>query len=222
MIRSATHDFKENLLRARLCASQSPDTQFENRKGTRIMRQILVCALLFVIASSIFFVVGKERQREEKGGAQATDSKQANDQVEVKTDRFSGVTTVKLKPQVILDKPDHQLTIEIETKLGEKGQLDFEKDDLKAEAWFRSQSKDPVDFGDQELHFLIDDKPLDLGKTPGGTNANMDKSKLKPGFRSSKSFVSIFDRSDLTQFAKARRVEMRLGSIELTLGQPEV
>jgi hypothetical protein len=79
-----------------------------------------------------------------------------------------------------------------------------------------------VDFGDQELHFLIDDKPLDLGKTPGGTNANMDKSALKPGYRSRKSFVSIFDRSDLTQFAKARRVEMRLGSIELTLGQPEV
>ena len=50
------------------------------------------------------------------------------------------MTTVKLKPQVILDKPDHQMTIEIETKLGEKGQLDFEKDDLKAETWFRSQS----------------------------------------------------------------------------------
>jgi hypothetical protein len=186
------------------------------------MRPILVCALLFVIAGSISFVSGQERQQEKQDAAQASDSKSTSDQVELKTDRFSGVTTVKLKPQVILDKPDHQMTIEIETKLGEKGQLDFEKDDVKAEAWFRSQSKDPVDFGDQELHFLIDDKPLDLGKTPGGANSNMDKSTLKPGFRSRKSFVSIFDRSDLTQFAKARRVEMRLGSIELTLGQPEV
>jgi len=186
------------------------------------MRSIFACVLLLTIADSIFFVAGQERQQEKKGAAQTSDAKSTSDQIEVKTDRFSGVTTVKLKPQVILDKPDHQMTIDIETKLGEKGQLDFEKDDVKAEAWFRSQSKDPVDFGDQELHFLIDDKPLDLGKTPGGTNANMDKSKLKPGFRSSKSFVSIFDRSDLTQFAKARRVEMRLGSIELTLGQPEV
>ncbi len=84
------------------------------------MRQILVYALMFIIASSIFFVVGKERQREEKGAAQATNSRQSNDQVEVKTDRFSGVTTVKLKPQVILDKLDHQLMMEIETKLGEK------------------------------------------------------------------------------------------------------
>src|SRR5215510_9185990 len=161
------------------------------------MRQILVCALLFVIVGSISFVSGQERQQEKKGAAQASDTKSTSDQVEVKTDRFSGVTTVKLKPLVILDKPDHQMTIEVETKFGEKGQLDFEKDDVKAEAWFRSQSKDPVDFGDQELHFLIDDKPLDLGKTPGGTNSNMDKSTLKPGFRSRKSFVSIFDRSDL-------------------------
>src|SRR5262245_49614013 len=102
------------------------------------MRQILVCALMFVIANSIFFVVGKERQREENGGTQITDSGQANDQIEIKEDRFSGVTTVLLKPQVILDKPDHQLTIEIKTKLGEKGQLDSEKDDVAAEVWFRS------------------------------------------------------------------------------------
>ena len=139
------------------------------------MRPILVCALLFVIAGSIFFVAGQERQQEKKGAAQTLTPNPASDQIEVKTDRFSGVTTVKLKPQVILDKPDHQLTIEIETKLGEKGQLDFEKDEVKAEAWFRSQSKDPVDFGDQELHFLIDGKPLDLGKMPGGIQCNMMK-----------------------------------------------
>ncbi len=119
------------------------------------MRSIIACVLLLTIAGSIFFVAGQERQQEKKGAAQTSDAKSTSDQIEVKTDRFSGVTTVKLKPQVILDKPDHQMTIDIETKLGEKGQLDSEKDDVKAEAWFRSQSKDPVDFGDQELHFLI-------------------------------------------------------------------
>jgi hypothetical protein len=186
------------------------------------MKAFLMCGLLFFTTGAIFFISGQERQREEKGAAQTSDFKSTSDQIEVKTDRFSGVITAKLKPQVILDKPDHQMTIEIETKFGENGQLDFEKDDVKAEVWFRSQSKEPVDFGDQELHFLIDDKPLDLGKTPGGANAYIDKSTLKPGFRSSKSFVSIFARSDLEQFAKAKRVEMRLGSIELTLGQPEV
>jgi hypothetical protein len=45
----------------------------------------------------------------------------------VKTDRFSGVTTVKLKPQVILDKPDQRLTIEITAKLGENEDIRLSK-----------------------------------------------------------------------------------------------
>jgi hypothetical protein len=130
------------------------------------------------------------------------------------------VTTVKLKPQVILDKSDHQMTIEIEAKLGEKSRFESEKEDVKAETWFRSQAIQLVDFGDRELHFLIDEKPLDLGRPMGGLDTGVDKSKLKPGFRSSQSFVSIFSRSDLERFSKARRVDMRLGSIELTLSQP--
>jgi hypothetical protein len=187
------------------------------------MRKILVCALLFVIAGSISFISGQERQQEKKGAAQASDTKSTSDQVEVKTDRFSGVTTVKLKPLVILDKPDHQMTIEVETKLGEKGQLDFEKDDVKAETWFRSLYKGSVDFGDQELHLLIDGKTLDLGKIPGGdpeaTDENMRRQR---GFRISTFFVAIFDRRVMEQLSRATRVEMRLGSIELTLGQPGV
>ena len=187
------------------------------------MRQILVCALLFVIAGSISFVSGQERQQEKKGAAQASDTKSTNDQVEVKTDRFSGVTTVKLKPQVILDKPDHQMTIEIETKLGEKGQLDFEKDDVKAETWFRSLYKGSVDFGDQELHFIVDGKPLNQGKIPeGGVGATDENMRRQRGFTIKKSFVSIFDRRAFEQFSNATRVEMRFGTIELVLDQPVV
>src|SRR5215470_621024 len=187
------------------------------------MRQILVCALMFVFASSIFFVVGKDRQREEKGGAQATDSKQANDQVEVKKDRFSGVTTVKLKPQMILDKPDHQMTIEIETKLGEKGKLDFEKDDVAAQVWFRSLYKESVDFGDQKLHLLIDGKPLNHGKISGGDAEATDEDVRKQrGFKLSTFFVAIFNRSELEQIGKAKKIEMRLGPIEPTFSQSVV
>ena len=208
---------------ARLCASQSPDKQFENRKGTQIMRQILVCALMFVIVSSVFLVVGKGRQHEEKGGAQIAASNQANDQIEIKEDRFSGVTTIVLKPQVILDKSDHQLTIEIKTKLGEKGKLDFEKDDVAAEVWFRSLYKGSVNFGDQELHFIIDGKPLNLGETPEGTAEATDENmRRQRGFTIKKSFVSIFDRRAFEQFSKATRVEMRFGPIELALDRSAV
>jgi hypothetical protein len=187
------------------------------------MKEILMCGLLFFTTGSIFFISGHERQREEKSGAQGADSKQANDQIEMKEDRFSGVTTVVLKPQVILDKPEHQLTIEIKTKLGEKGQLDFEKDDVAAEVRFRSLYKESVDFGDQELHLLIDGKPLNHGKISGGdaeaTDENMRKTR---GYKLSTFFVAIFNRSELEQLSKAKNIEMRLGSIEPTLSQPVV
>jgi hypothetical protein len=139
---------------------------------------------MFVIAGSIFFVVGKESQREDKGGAQLTASNQANDQIEVKTDRFSGVTTVKLKPQVVLDKPDHQLIIEIETKLGEKKVSDLEREEVKALASFESQSKTSVDFGDEQLHFLIDGQQLDLGESDVRVDPYADRyNRLKQGFK---------------------------------------
>jgi hypothetical protein len=188
------------------------------------MKSILASVLLLVIAGSIFIVAAQDRQQEKKGAMQTSSgAKSTSDQIEVVTDRFSGVTTVKLKPQVILDKPDHQMTIEIETKLGEKGKLDFEKDDVKAEVWFRSLYKGSVDFGDQELHLLIDGKPLDLGKIPGGhpeaTDENMRRER---GFRIKTFFVAIFDRRAMEQVGKTKSIEMRLGPIELTLGQPEV
>jgi hypothetical protein len=184
------------------------------------MRPILACALMLVFAGS--FVAGQEHQQEKKGAAQTSDAKSTSNQIEVKTDRFSGVITVKLKPLVILDKPDHQLTIDIETKLGEKVRFESEKEEVKAECWFRSQATHLVDFGDRDLHFLIDEKPLDIGRASGGLDVGVDKTKLKPGFGTSQSFVSIFRRSDLERFRNARRIDMRLGSIELTLGQPEV
>jgi hypothetical protein len=187
------------------------------------MRQILVCALMFGIAGSIFFVVGKESQREDKGGARGTASNQANDQIEIKEDRFSGVTTVVLKPQLILDNQDHQLTIEIKTKLGEKGKLDFEKDDVAAEVWFRSLYKGSVNFGDKELHFIIDGKPLNLGEMPEATSEATDENmRRQRGFTIKSSFVAIFDRRAFEQFSKATRVEMRFGPIELSLNQSAV
>jgi hypothetical protein len=189
----------------------------------KIMKAILMCGLLFFTTASIFVASGQERQREEKGGAQTTNSKQANDQVEVKTDRFSGVITIKLKPQLILDKPDHQLTIEIETKLGEKGKLDFEKDDVAAEVWFRSLYKGSVNFGDKELHFIIDGKPLHLGEMPEATAEATDENmRRQRGFTIKASFVAIFDRRAFEQFSKATRVEMRFGPIELSLNQSAV
>jgi len=183
------------------------------------MRPILVCALMFVIVGSIFFVRGQEGQQEMKGASQTSDAKSTSDQIEVKNDRFSGVTTVKLKPQVVLDKPEHQLTIRSETKLGDKKSHEWEMGTVSAYVWLESHYNQSVDYGDRELHFIIDGKPLDIGRITGGSPT---ESTLKPAFKIMASFVSIFNRSKLEQISNGKRIEMRFGTVEVTLGQPVV
>jgi hypothetical protein len=185
------------------------------------MRPILVCGLLLILADSVF-VAGQEKKREEKGVAQA-ESKSTNDQIEVNADRFSSITTVILKPQIILDKPDHQMTIEIKTKLGEKGLTEWEKDDLMAMVKIESQSKDIVKFGDDQVGFIVDGKPLDILETQASTDPYASRyNRLKPGFKINHSFSTALNRRDLEKLGKAGRVEMRVGPIELTLSQPVV
>ena len=183
------------------------------------MRPILVCALMFVIVGSIFFVRGQEGQQEMKGASQTSDAKSTSDQIEVKNDRFSGVTTVKLKPQVVLDKPEHQLTIRSETKLGDKKSHEWEMGTVSAYVWLESHYNRSVDYGDRELHFIIDGKPLDIGRITGGSPT---ESTLKPAFKIMASFVSIFNRSKLEQISNGKRIEMRFGTVEVTLSQPVV
>jgi hypothetical protein len=174
---------------------------------------------MFVIVGSIFFVRGQEGQQEMKGASQTSDAKSTSDQIEVKNDRFSGVTTVKLKSQVVLDKPEHQLTIRSETKLGDKKSHEWEMGTVSAYVWLESHYNRSVDYGDRELHFIIDGKPLDIGRITGGSPT---ESTLKPAFKIMASFVSIFDRSKLEQISNGKRIEMRFGTVEVTLGQPVV
>jgi hypothetical protein len=174
---------------------------------------------MFVIVGSIFFVRGQEGQQEMKGASQTSDAKSTSDQIEVKNDRFSGVTTVKLKPQVVLDKPEHQLTIRSETKLGDKKSHEWEMGTVSAYVWLESHYNRSVDYGDRELHFIIDGKPLDIGRITGGSPT---ESTLKPAFKIMASFVSIFNRSKLEQISNGKRIEMRFGTVEVTLGQPVV
>jgi hypothetical protein len=180
------------------------------------MRALFVCALLLFISGSILFVSGQEPGQGEKGKAQASESKATNDQIEVKADRFSGVTTVKMKPQVILDNPDHHLTIRSEAKLGDKKSAEYELGSVSAQIWLDSHYNKSIDYGDRELHLLIDGKSLDLGKLPSGVRS---ESNHKPSFKLMASFVSILDRSGMEQISKGNRIEMRLGGIELTLNQ---
>jgi hypothetical protein len=189
-------------------------------------KSILATGLLFCLAISTLHATGQNRSREEKATQQSADKgavSSTNDQIEVKTDRFSNVTTVTLKPRAILDKPDHLITMEIETKLGEKAFSDWEKEMIKAVVKFESQSKETVDFGDEEVHFIINGQPLNLGKSEFHIDPYASiGGKLKPGFGHRRYGVTLLDRRALEQFSKANQTEMRLGSIELTLNKAMV
>ena len=186
----------------------------------RLTKSALVCVLL-LIGSTFIFIAAGQGKKAEKAGDMTAGTKQTSDQIEVKEDRFSGATTIILKPQVIVDKPDHQITMAIECKLGEKA---IDRDDLervKAIVYFVSESKSPVDFGDSELHFMIDGKPLSFGEANIRVEPYASKN-LKTGFKIRERFLEIFDRSNVEQFSNAKRIEMRIGSIEITFSQPLV
>ncbi len=170
---------------------------------TRILATLFITALCLTASSFA---------QDVKGGKEASG---AGGQVEVKTDRFSNITTVTLKSQTILDKPEHLITMRIETKLEKKEFGDAFRDDVDAYAYFESHSDGSIDFGDGKIFFLVNGRPLQMSSGGLETDGFADP---KPGFKINKSGVKIFNRAALEQIGKANEIEMRLGSVELTLG----
>jgi hypothetical protein len=183
------------------------------------MRLILATGSLFCLGVFSIHATGQDRGREEKAAPQVADKSAAsstNDQIEVKTNRFSNVTTITLKPQAFLNKPEHLITVEIETRLGEK---DMDKEIIIAFVRLELQSKSPMFPGGAELNFLVNGQPLSAGKADFQLDGLADiNGTLKPGFRFREYSNSLaFNRRALEQFSKADRIEMQLGSIETAL-----
>src|SRR5262249_35122217 len=109
------------------------------------MPLIRVFIALFVM--DLFLAAPSSAQiNEENKVAGGRPQEKVSSQVEVETDRFSGKTTVKLKPQVLLDSPEHKLTMVIQNH------------DEFIGIRFDSMSKDYIIFGDRALWFIVDGK----------------------------------------------------------------
>jgi HKD family nuclease len=167
-----------------------------------------VIATLFIAAICLISAVSQDVKDDKESAGSGS-------KVEVKTDRFSNITTVNLKPQTILDKPDHLITMRVEAKIEKKAFDDVFRDSVDAQVFFESHTKTAVDFGDRQIRFLVDGQPLDV--PPGEIEYNSLISKPKSGFKIYESGITIFNRAALERFKKADRIEMRIGSIELTL-----
>jgi len=151
------------------------------------------------------------------GGGKSARSNDGS-QVEVKRDDFSGITMITLKPQKLIDRLEHQLTMSAEAKLGGTApQTGLPDADERMLLGFTSLTSHKLDFGDQELHFLVDGKQVRGGSTAGGYNPRLPGEQLPSPYKTRHSFTGGLSLSQLKQIASGRKVEMRLGSIETTL-----
>jgi hypothetical protein len=176
---------------------------------------------LFCLIGLVPLVAGHDPGREDKVAVQTEGGASKNNQIEVKTDRFSNKTTLVLKPQPLIDKPDHFVTLIINTEVM-KSDDPLLKVSLYSMVHVASQARVPPDFGDSELHFLVDDKPLDIKYNtisdypmPLESKYYIEKHNLR--FKRTYSYFA-FD-SAYESLSKAENIEMRLGPFELKLNQ---
>jgi hypothetical protein len=129
-------------------------------------------------------------------------------QVEVKTDRFSGKSTVTLKPQVLLDTPKHKVTMQLDSI-----------DDF-AGVTFESSSEEYLDFGDKQLHFLVDGKRMFIDTASQQNTPFSQQKQDEKGRTNYTGLISSLGIAQLEEIVAGKKVEMRLGTVELTLSQP--
>jgi len=129
-------------------------------------------------------------------------------QVEVKTDRFSGKSTVTLKPQVLLDAAKHKVTMQ------------FESHDDFAGVTFESSSEEYIDFGDKQLHFLVDGKRMFIDTASQQNTPFSLRKRDGQGRANYTSLISSLGIAQLEEIVAGKTVEIRLGTVELKLSQP--
>ena len=142
-----------------------------------------------------------------KGGASGRE-------VKVQHDRFTGERTISFEPQLILDHRDHRMSLEAEAKPGgNRPRRDIPELDDRVTFTFSSMSKAGVEFGDRELHFLVDGERIRIGRAA----PRMPTSSGNPTLPVGQHLLIVLPLNKLQQIARGRDVQLRLGPIELTL-----
>jgi hypothetical protein len=185
------------------------------------MKSIFVIGLLLCIVGSISFVVGQGRKREEKISTQKPDATSPKDQIEVMTDRFTREATLVLKPQILLDKPDHFVTLAIKTEVGKSDDPQL-KVSLFSKVYIASQAKAPQDFGDIKAAFLVNDEPLTVKISMEGDYPILLEAKYyieKGNMPLKRTYSGLLFEPQFKKFNEAEKIEMKFGAFETKFGQ---
>ncbi len=171
----------------------------------------------FVWMLMVSLCSGALAQSVDRSGGDKPARSNGGSQVEVKKDDFSGMTMITLKPQKLIDRPEHQLTISVEAKLrSDTPSTGFSEIDNRAQIKLVSHSSKSIDFGDEKLYFLVDGQRVN-GPTAGGYDIPLPGAQPSSPMRIRHSYLSGLSLSHLSQIARGKKVEMRLGSVETIL-----
>jgi len=160
---------------------------------------------LIMVKSTILFAIIAAAACSSSPNRNAGQADAAAPAVETKFDRFSGVTTIVMNPQEVIDNRD--LTLRMSLKYQKGGDASGSTVDMDFEGGSAAQ----LDFPDQRLYFLAD-----------GASVTSDMFFCAPlrGLRTKIAIASctaIMSPLRMDRIAESKRVEMKFGNYELEI-----
>ncbi len=178
------------------------------------MKKFLNAVYLCVaVAALVVTIAGQSDTR----GSAVGKAGSANDgqQIVTKMDKFSGATSITLKPQKVVDTPEQLLTVSAESKVGDKPSIGYEEADERVILSFDLQTT-TSNYDAEDLYFLVDRKSVKGGSVASSRSPLLGAKPTSP-YTKRRRFTGSVSIPTLRQIARGKRVEMRLGSIEVTL-----
>ncbi len=161
----------------------------------------MACACLVVAAMSASV-----------SGQSDAPKRRASDNTQVKDDPFSGAATITLPPQTIVNDVSIHLVMTAEAKiLGSDPERGVRPQDDNATVTFTSRTPAGFDFGDSQLHFLVDGEPVRIGYAGLGRPVRTSDKIL----RVSEKIVTVAPLTKLQRVASGSDVHMRLGQLKV-------
>ncbi|MGH9899744.1 MAG: hypothetical protein ACRD4L_12940 [Pyrinomonadaceae bacterium] len=189
-------------------------------EGNKTMKKVRHIAWVGVVVVGLCASAMSQSTTRKASGDKDTRVSDQSQAVVVDKDNFSGATTITLKPQKLIDTPNHQLTMAAEVKLEGKTYAGVTGVDETVILELISRSKERVDYGDEELHFLVDGKQVRGGPTAGGTyQPDLPSDDSGYGFKGGTRYTGGVSLSKLQQIVKGRSVGLRFGSVKLMLDE---
>lgn len=165
-----------------------------------LLIRVGVCLMCVVAATAL----GQDKR---------TDS--TEQQIEKKYDRFKDQTTVKLKPQRILDSKSPRQVLEISVEATFKGEQPTQQDE-EVNIIFTSSAIDKLYRDPADLNFIIDGERVKGGPAIAGRPYLLEM-PLAPDLKAAQRIRSSISFSTLRKIANSKMVEIKLESTELTL-----